>query len=122
MPIETLKVGALTNPRSANSWFIQISSDSAKSSTYLSEANLKLVGVIYTLESASDVIKIYDLAQSSPGPGLQKLAPSETPGTTNHLELADSPIVFPNGVWVSITRTVIDSTYSTNPSATLIFQ
>lgn len=103
----------MANIRSANSWYVDTSSSSGDSTSYISEKNLKLIGIIYSVDANTDVIDIFDKNSGSAGAGLQKLSlMAATPNDTKQHRLPLEGIVFPNGVWVTLTGA---------PKATLIF-
>lgn len=105
----------LTNLRSVNSWFVQVSSAASDTNSYINTGNLKLVAIIYTMSATTDSITINDLSTATAATaGVQKfLIKGSTAGNTSQLRLENSPVVFANGAWVTLTG---------SPTATLIFQ
>ena len=103
----------MANQRSSNSWFVDTSS-TTDANTYIGDSNLKLVGFIYTVANTTDVIDVYNKANGSAAQGSLKLRiKAATAGETKQVRLEECPIVFPNGIWVTLTG---------SPTATLIFQ
>lgn len=96
----------MANVRSANTFFIDTSSSSSTPGSFITERNLKLVGILLTVGTAgSDILNVYDLdsvTRNSSGQ-LKLELKSDTGNDTRQFRLADAPIVFPNGVWVAVT-------------------
>jgi len=104
----------MANVRSVNTWFVDSSSAAATSSSFISEKNLKLIGIIYFVNTANtDFIDLYDKDPASNAAGVKKLSlTSATATDTKQIRLESTPILFPNGVWATLTGA---------PQATLIF-
>jgi hypothetical protein len=102
----------VANVRSANTWFVDTTSDSGTASTYVS-GRCTLLGVIWYTAAAADTLKLFDKSAASAAAGSQKLQlRAATALNAQYINLSDSPITFPNGVWVTLT---------TGAYATLIF-
>lgn len=102
----------MANIRSGNTWYVDSSSNSTDSTSYVDVKNLKLIGIIYTL-GATDKIELFDKNPSSTSAGSKKFSIiSGTANDTRQLKMAESPVLFTNGMWVTLTGT---------PTATLIF-
>lgn len=101
------------NIRGNNSWFVTVSSSSGDTTSFLSDKSLKLIGIFFYSNATTDVIDIYDKNASSSAAGNKKISlMAGTAKDSRQIRLADAPIVFPNGVWVTLTG---------SPIATLIF-
>ena len=104
----------MANVRNGNTWYVDTSSASTSSASFISEKNLKLIGVIYHVATANtDAIELFDKNSTDNAAGVKKLTIKAAVATsTQQLRLESTPIVFSNGVWVTLTGA---------PIATLIF-
>lgn len=97
----------MANIRSSNTFYVDANSAAGTASSFISEQNIKLVGIIYSVGAAGDSIDLYDnLGPGNAGQGPHKLRlKSSVAGASTQLRLAEAPIVFPNGIWVVISGT-----------------
>lgn len=103
----------MANVRNGNTWYVDTSSASTDTSSFLSERNLKLIGFLFHCDLTTDEIIVYDKSPTSSAAGSFKfIAQHSNAKDVLQLRLADCPIVFPNGVWVTLTGT---------PQVTMIF-
>lgn len=103
----------MANNRNSNSFFVDASSSSGTATSFVKERNIKLVGVIFHVAANTDVLLVSDMAtDGSTAVGATKLKlMANTTGDDKQMRLADAPIVFPNGIWLTLTG---------SPVATLI--
>jgi hypothetical protein len=104
----------MANARNGNTFYVDSSSSSTTSASFISDKSLKLIGIIYHVDTANtDILDLYDKDPVNAAAGVKKLSLiSSTAKNTQQIRLENTPLVFPNGVWVTLTGT---------PSATLIF-
>jgi hypothetical protein len=88
----------MANARSSGTWFV----DAANATSYLSERQIKVVGIIFYVDATTDTISIYDKLTGSDAAGVQKLSlMSSVAKNIIQIRLADEPITFPNGLAVT---------------------
>jgi hypothetical protein len=93
----------MANVRSGNTWYVDTASDS------LTGKNISLVGIIITATSGAGSLVLGDDISSASYP--VKFEWSQATGSSAYVFLAQTPIVFPNGIRVKT---------ATNVHATLI--
>lgn len=104
----------MANVRNGNTFYVDTSSDSGTAASYIDEKNVKLVGLFADVNATTDTITISDKSASAASAGSTKLyVDFATAKEVHYFSLADNPIVFPNGVWVTLTG---------SPKLTLILQ
>jgi hypothetical protein len=104
----------MANVRNGNTFYIDSSSSAGTAASFLSDKNIKVTGIIMFSGTATDTVKIYDKSASSDAAGSLKISlMSGTAKDAHQFRFADAPIVFPNGIWVTISGT---------PEVTLILQ
>lgn len=99
----------MANNRNANTFYVDTSSAGATATSYVQERNIKLVGIVFHAAAATDVLLVSDMATNGTaavGATKVKLV-AATAGDSKQIRLADAPIVFPNGVWVTLTGTPV---------------
>lgn len=99
----------MANTRNSNSFYVDASSGASTPGSYVKERNIKLVGVVFHAGATTDALVLADMAtDGSTAVGTTKLKlVAATAGQMNQVRLADAPIVFPNGVWVTVTGTPV---------------
>lgn len=103
----------MANARSGNTYWVDTTSSSGDSSSFLSIKGLALVGVVYQVAATTDVLTVSDLGSDGASAGATKFKlKAGTANDSRQQRLADAPVVFPNGVWFTLTG---------SPTATLIF-
>jgi hypothetical protein len=91
----------MANVRNANTFHINTVSSSTASS-YLDEKDVQVIGIIFQSTTAGNEIIICDLKLGTAAAGDEKMHISTAANNeTLFLRLADMPIRFPNGIWIS---------------------
>ncbi len=104
----------MANVRSGNTFFVDTTSDSGTASSYIDEKNMLLLGVLAYGAVDTNVVLISDKAAASAAVGSSKLKLTfDTALRPQFIDLADTPVVFPNGIWLTLTG---------SPVLTLILQ
>lgn len=100
----------MANVRNGNTWYVDTTSDSSTASTYVKQRNVKVLGFTAFVNATTDTIVISDLASSaydaSPtyAVGGKKFALDLATAKNQYREdWSNAPIVFPNGIWVTLT-------------------
>jgi hypothetical protein len=105
----------MANVRNGNTFYIDAASSGGTAASFITKKNIKVTGVVFYAEAAGDAIVLADVAVAGGAAGSTKLKVSGgVAGETVALDLSNSPIVFPNGIWVvsldtSCTATLVTS-------------
>lgn len=98
----------MANTRNGNTWWADTSSAGATASSFISERNLKIVGIAVTASAVSDVVEVFDKAAASDAAGAKKLTIKlATAGKTETLDFSERALVCPNGLWLTLTGTPV---------------
>jgi len=109
----------MANVINGNTFYVDTASSGSTEGSYVLGKDIQLVGVVFTSDTTGNQIAINDIKQmndsATPAAGSAKLLVSiAAANETVFIRLADSPIRFVNGIWIS----AVDS----NSAATLIFK
>lgn len=86
---------------SGNTFYVTTTSSAGTDSTYVRDRNIQVTQVILTPNAAGDVIEIADMEAASVAVGSAKLKIKAEANGTKVIDLADSPVRFANGIWIS---------------------
>lgn len=92
---------ATTATRNGNTLYLE-ASGGASTIDALTSKNILVVGIVLTSGASAETLSLLDVHASSPP---NKLKIKSAANTTTFIDLADSPIVFPNGVRVTLSQT-----------------
>jgi hypothetical protein len=102
----------VANVRSANTFWVDTSSSSGDMNSFINQKGARVIGIHFQADAATDSITLFDLGSDSASAGAKKLKlQSATAKNSTQERYADAPLVFPNGIWVTVTGA---------PSATII--
>lgn len=109
----------MANIINGNTFYVDTASSGATAGSFVSEKDVQVLGIIFTSDTTGNQITISDIKQmndgATAGAGAKKLKVTiSAADETVFLRLADSPIRFPNGIWIES----IDS----NSVATILFK
>jgi len=93
----------MANKANANTFFVDTASSNAVAESFIAEKDILLQGVIYTGEASHAHVDLADLAYSNGEnkAGDKKMHLHGVADSMQHIDLSDSPIRFPNGIWIS---------------------
>ena len=90
----------MANVRNGNTYYIDTVSSGA--STCIESKDIQVVGILYHADTANQHFTLNDLSGTGASAGPIKLKVGNTSAhETVFLDLADCPIRFPNGIWIS---------------------
>jgi hypothetical protein len=94
----------VANVRNGNTFYVDTSSDSGTATSYIDARGTRVLGIIADPAANTDAVAIFDKASGSAAAGSKKLnIEFDTAKHLIHINLADTPLLFPNGLWVTLT-------------------
>ena len=91
----------MANVLNSNSWYIDTASSAGTASTFLAEDNIQVTHIVFCSKLAADSIVLADKSATAAAAGSTKMKiVADAAEQTVYIDLADHPLVFPNGVWV----------------------
>ncbi len=86
----------------ANTFYLDTASTAGTAASFINEKDVLVEGILLAADANSAFV-VADLRQTNGtfGPGDEKLHLHCTAHSTEHIDLADTPIRFPNGIWLS---------------------
>jgi hypothetical protein len=90
---------ATTAARSGNSVFLEASAG-ASTIDAITSKNILVTGVILTAGASAETLSLLDVTTTT-----NKLKVTAAANTTVHIRLEDTPLIFPNGIRVTLTQT-----------------
>jgi hypothetical protein len=95
----------MANVRNANTWWVDESSASGTTTSFISESNIKIVGLLLTSAADTDALAIFDRNAGGASVGAQKMLLQAPAKDTKYIDFSARPIICPNGIWVTLTGT-----------------
>lgn len=102
----------MANIQNGNTFYVDAAS-STTAGTYVQAKDVKVLAIYFTGTGAGDSVVIHDLKSFTDGgtPAAGALKIKVTTDAANkpiHLDLGDTPVRFPNGIWIaSITASAV---------------